>query len=268
MLESEVKTLVHKHLIQKTDFVKKKDKMTEDQLRAFVDKAIIDMAEEAQLEIPTEIRISLIRELVGAVVSLGPLRPLMEDKYITEVMVNGPFAIYVQKHGRIELTDIKFDSSQQLSHLIQRLLASSGTNRRVDESCPYVDFSLPDGSRVNVIIPPCSLVGPIITIRKFSTFINTVDDLLELKMIEKKMAVLLIAAMKAKLNVVFCGATGTGKTTTLNVLSRHIPEEERVITIEDTPELRLMQKHVVSLQTKPANIEVKGEISMRDLFVK
>lgn len=267
MVESELKSLVHQYLIHKTDFGKKKDKMTEEQLRVFIDNAISDLCEKEEIVIPPDVRGQLIRDLVSAVVSLGPLRPFMEDTHVTEIMVNGPNAIYIQKNGKLEPTNVKFDSSQHLSHTVQKLLVASGSSRRVDESSPYVDFSLPDGSRVNVILPPCSLVGPVITIRKFSTFINTVDDLLELQMLDKKMAALLVVAMKAKLNIVFCGATGTGKTTTLNVFSRHIPEDERVITIEDTPELRLMQKHVVSLQTKTANIEGRGEITLRDLFV-
>ena len=137
----------------------------------------------------------------------------------------------------------------------------------MDESSPYVDFSLRDGSRVNVLLPPCSLIGPVVTIRKFSSDIATMEDLLKLKMLNEKMAAFLIAAIKAKINIVFCGATGTGKTTILNVLSRYIPKNERIITIEDTGELRLLQEHVVSLQSKPANIEGKGAISIRELFV-
>ncbi len=262
----DLKQIVHQYLIKKTEFLKVKDNMNDDQLRVFVDKALTNLCVDERIDIPTSTRIMLIRELVSAVVSLGPLRPLIEDKTITEIMINGPSSIYVQRDGKITLTDVKFGSNEQLVHTIQKILAGSGSNRRVDESSPYVDFSLPDGSRVNVLLPPCSLVGPVVTIRKFAD-INTLDSLLARGMMSKKMAVFLIAAMKAKLNIVFCGATGTGKTTTLNVLSRHLPDHERIITIEDTPELRLMQKHVVSLQSKPANIEGKGAISIRDLFV-
>ncbi|MCC6758338.1 MAG: CpaF family protein [Candidatus Omnitrophica bacterium] len=262
----DLKQIVHQYLIKKTEFLKVKDNMNDDQLRVFVDKALTNLCVDERIDIPTSTRIMLIRELVSAVVSLGPLRPLIEDKTITEIMINGPSAIYVQRDGKITLTDVKFGSNEQLVHTIQKILAGSGSNRRVDESSPYVDFSLPDGSRVNVLLPPCSLVGPVVTIRKFAD-INTLDSLLARGMMSKKMAVFLIAAMKAKLNIVFCGATGTGKTTTLNVLSRHLPDHERIITIEDTPELRLLQKHVVSLQSKPANIEGKGAITIRDLFV-
>ncbi|MCA9406644.1 MAG: CpaF family protein, partial [Candidatus Omnitrophica bacterium] len=199
--------------------------------------------------------------------SLGPLRPLMEDKTITEIMINGADKIYVQRHGKIVLSDVTFESNKELLHTIQKILSASGSNHRVDESSPYVDFSLPDGSRVNVIIPPCSVSGPVMTIRKFKDDIGTVDDLLTLNMLDKNIATLLIAAMKAKFNVIFCGSTGAGKTTMLNVFSRHIPEHERIITIEDTPELNLLQDHVVSLSSKPPNIEGKGAISMAELFV-
>jgi pilus assembly protein CpaF len=267
MMNDEVKNKLNRYLINQTDFLKAKDKMTEDQLRIFVDKAISDMCHEHNIEIMAEDRMSFIRELVSAVISMGPLRPLMEDRSVTEIMVNGARQIYIQRRGKITLTDIKFDDNRHLFHTIQKILAGAGTNKRVDESSPYVDFSLSDGSRVNVILPPCSLIGPVMTIRKFKEDIATVDDLINLGTLDKKIATLLTIGMRAKLNVVFCGSTGAGKTTTLNVLSRHLPEDERIITIEDTPELRLLQKHVVTLATKPVNIEGRGEITMRDLFV-
>lgn len=265
-MDSDIKMKIHQHLIRKTDFLKVKDKLTEDELRRFVDKAITDMCNEDGTELNFEVRAAIIRELASAVVSLGPLRPLVEDKGITEIMINGPDHIYIQREGKIMLSDIRFDHSQHLLHTIQKMLAASGTNRRVDESSPYVDFPLGDGSRVNVLLPPCSLIGPVMTIRKFAD-IQTVDDFIGLEMLDRRMSDLLIAAMKGKLNIIFCGATGTGKTTTLNIFSQHIPSHERIITIEDTPELRLKQAHVVTLQSKPANIEGRGEITIRDLFV-
>lgn len=266
-MQEEIKTKIHRYLINETDFIKVKDKLSEDQLRQFVDDAILALCRQQNIEITIEQRLSTIREVVSAVVSLGPLRPLMEDKAITEIMINGANKVYVQKHGRIFKVDIKFDENRHLLHTVQKILAGSGSNKRVDESSPYVDFSMPDGSRVNVIIAPCSLMGPVVTIRKFKEDITTVEDLVNLGMFDKNIATLLTLAMEAKLNVVFCGSTGAGKTTALNVFSRHIPEEERIITIEDTAELRLRQEHVVSLVTKPANIEGKGEITIRDLFV-
>lgn len=267
MLVNELREKVNRYLIKETDFLKVKDTMREDQLKMFVDNAILNMCKEQNIEIEMEHRAVIIRDLVSAVISMGPLRPLMEDKTITEIMVNGPNGIYIQRGGRITRSDIKFENSGQLAHTIQKIIAASGSNKRVDESSPYVDFTLKDGSRVNVILPPCSLIGPVMTIRKFTDDIATVDDLLHLKMLDKNIVTLLIAAMKAKFNVMFCGSTGAGKTTLLNVFSRYIPEHERIITIEDTPELRFLQEHVVSLVSKSANIEGKGEITMRDLFV-
>lgn len=267
MKNEEIREKVHRHLIKDTDFLKVKDTMNEDQLRKFVDEAISDLTRDQQIDIPVDQRLVLIRELVSAVVSLGPIRPLMEDKEISEIMINGAHQIYIQKHGKMALTDIKFNDNRHLLHTVQKILAGSGSNKRVDESSPYVDFILNDGSRVNIILPPCSLVGPVMTIRKFNDAIASVDDLINLQMLDKRIATLLIASMKAKLNIVFCGSTGAGKTTALNVFSRHIPEEERIITIEDTAELRLLQQHVVSLISKPANIEGRGEITMRELFI-
>ncbi|MBF0331081.1 MAG: CpaF family protein [Candidatus Omnitrophica bacterium] len=263
----DLKGQLHRFIISKTDFLKLKDAMNEDQLRMFVDKAIADLCRENELVVTFEDRVRLIRELTAAAVSLGPLRSLMEDKDITEIMINGPKHIYIQKQGKITRTDIKFDDNAHLMHTLQKILTASGTPRRIDESSPYVDFSMPDGSRVNVIIPPCTLNGAIMTIRKFSRDIGTMENLIELKTVNKQMVDFLVAAIKAKLNIVFCGATGSGKTTILNVLSAHINEEERIITIEDTSELRLLQEHVVNLQSKAANVEGKGAVTIRDLFV-
>ena len=258
---------VSDYLIHKTDFVKVKDQMSEDQLRLYVDRAITNLCYDEQIEVSTEARLSLVRSFVESTMSLGPLRALMEDKDVTEIMVNGPEKVYIQRDGKIKLTDVRFSSEQQLHHTVQKLLAVSGSNARIDESSPYADFSLADGSRINAVVQPCAVRGSVVTVRKFNDAISTVDDLLNLKMLDKNIAVFLIAAMKAKLNVIFSGATGTGKTTALNVFSRHIPDDERIITIEDTPELRLKQDHVVTLQTKPANIEGKGEITIRHLFI-
>jgi len=265
--QSEVKALIHHYLISKTNFIQVKDTMQEDGLRAFVDNAITSLCKEKQLVVTMEERLAIIRELVSGIVSLGPLRPLVEDTAITEIMVNGHKAVYIQKNGKIEKTAVTFADNPALMHTIQKILAASSSSRRVDESSPYVDFSMTDGSRVNVILPPCSMQGPVMTIRKFSRDLTTIDDMIERRTLNKQMAVFLGAAIKAKLNIVFCGSTGSGKTTLLNVLSRHIPEHERIITIEDTAELRLMQEHVVALQAKAPNIEGKGAVSIRDLFV-
>ncbi|MBI3617302.1 MAG: CpaF family protein, partial [Candidatus Omnitrophica bacterium] len=198
MGNNDLRDVVNHYLIKETDFLKVKDSLTEDQLRKFVDDAIVRMCQEQNVVIEKDVRAAVIRDLVSALVSMGPLRPLMEDKTISEIMVNGPKQTYLQRNGRISLSDIKFDNNAQLVHTIQKILAASGSNKRVDESSPYVDFMLKDGSRVNVILPPCSLIGPVMTVRKFNDAIGTVDDLLNLKMIDKNIATLLIAAMKAK----------------------------------------------------------------------
>jgi len=263
----EIKARIHHYLISKTNFLQVKDKMSEDQLRSFVDTTITSLCQESKLTIQMDERLAIIRELVSAIVALGPIRPLVEDPTISEVMINGHKSIYIQRNGKIEKSTVQFIDASALLHTVQKILASSGSSRRVDESSPYVDFSMPDGSRVNVILPPLSMIGPVMTIRKFSRELNTIDDLIEKRSLNKQMAAFLIAAIKAKLNIVFCGSTGSGKTTLLNVLSRHIPDHERIITIEDTGELRLMQDHVVSLQAKGPNIEGKGEVTIRDLFV-
>jgi len=264
---NEIKARIHHYLVTKTNFLQVKDTMQEDQLRSFVDNAINKLCEETKLTVTIEERQSILRELIASVVSLGPLRPFIEDPTVNEIMVNGAKSVYIQRAGKIEKTNVKFPDNANLVHTIQKILAASATSRRVDESSPYVDFSMVDGSRVNVILPPCSLVGPVLTIRKFSRELATIDDLVEKETLNKQMAMFLIAAIKAKLNIVFCGSTGSGKTTLLNVLSSHIPEYERIITIEDTSELRLMQQHVVSLQAKAANMEGKGEVTIRDLFI-
>ncbi len=263
----DIKARLHRYLISKTDFIKVKDTLNDDQMRMYVDRVITALSTESDIPIKFDDRAKLIREIASSVMSLGPIRPLLEDKDVTEIMINGYRQVYAQKSGKMFLTGIKFDDNAHLMHTVQKLMAASGTSRRVDESSPYVDFSLTDGSRVNVLLPPCSMVGPVMTIRKFSRDISTIENLVELGTLNRAMAMFLIAAVKAKLNIVFCGATGSGKTTVLNVLSRHIPDDERIITIEDTSELRLLQEHVVGLQSKTANVEGKGSVSIRDLFV-
>jgi pilus assembly protein CpaF len=264
---NEIKARIHHYLISKTNFLEVKDSMQEEQLRAFVDTAINRLCQETKITITLEERLTILRELATTIASLGPLRPFMEDPTVSEVMINGCKSVYIQRAGQIIKTNVSFPSNENLMHSIQKILAASSSSRRVDESSPYVDFSMADGSRVNVILPPCSLGGPVMTIRKFSRDLTTLDDLIERRTLNKQMAAFLVSCIKAKLNIVFCGSTGSGKTTLLNVLSSHIPEHERIITIEDTSELRLMQEHVVSLQAKAPNIEGKGEVTIRDLFV-
>ena len=206
----------------------------------------------------------LIVELVGDIGGLGPLEPLLADPTITEIMVNGPSQIYIERHGKIERVRRAFLNDEHVLRIIDRIVTPIG--RRIDQSSPRVDARLPDGSRVNAIIPPLSLVGPVITIRKFSATPFTVDDLIRFGTASAEMFDFLKACIEAKLNVFVSGGTGSGKTTTLNVLSQFIPEDERIVTIEDAAELQLRQQHVVTLESRPPNLEGHGEITIRDLL--
>ncbi len=232
----------------------------ENSVRQILDK----LAMNEHLNITEMERKKLINELIDEFIGLGPLENILRDPSITEIMINGPKVIYVERAGKTELINTTFDNEQQLMYVINKIL--SPTRRHVDETTPYTDVSLEDGSRVNIIIPPLALDGPTITIRKFLKEIKSVDDLVNLGTLDKRMADFLVACVKAKMNIIFAGATGSGKTTTVNVLSSYIPSEERIITIEDTAELHLSQAHVVRLETKQPNIEGKGEITIRDLF--
>lgn len=206
----------------------------------------------------------IIHEIVDELTGLGPLESLLKDPLVTEIMINGPRKVFVERSGNMELTNITFDDDTQIMYIVNKMLAP--TRRHVDESSPFTEISLLDGSRVNIIIPPLALGGPTVTIRKFLKNINNVDDLIKLGTMDRRMADLLVACIRAKINIIFAGATGAGKTTTLNVLSSYISPKERVVTIEDTAELHLTQDHVVRLETRQASIEGKGEITIRDLF--
>lgn len=207
----------------------------------------------------------IVQEIINDITGYGPINPLLQDPEITEVMVNGPDMVYVEKEGKLQYTDIKFRDDAQVMQVIEKIVSPLG--RRIDESSPMVDARLPDGSRVNAIIPPLSLNGPVITIRKFSKDPYTVEDLINFGTLSREMAVFLNACVKAKINIFICGGTSSGKTTTLNVLSSFIPNNERIITIEDAAELQLSQEHVISLESRPANIEGKGEVNIRDLVI-
>lgn len=207
----------------------------------------------------------LFEAIAAEILGLGPIEPLLNDDSVTEVMVNGPRAVWVEQHGRLFKTDIRFRDDDHVMRVIDRIISPLG--RRCDEASPYVDARLPDGSRVNAIIPPLSLVGPVITIRKFARQKLTPEDLVRFGTITPEMIEFLRACVQVRLNVVVSGGTGSGKTTLLNVLSGFIPGDERIVTIEDAAELQLRQEHVISLESRPANIEGKGRISIRELVV-
>ena len=213
--------------------------------------------------IPRGEKARLIADIRDEMLGLGPIEPLLQDDSITEIMVNGPKKVFVERLGKLELTDVQFHDNAHVMNIAERILTPLG--RRIDESSPLVDARLEDGSRVNIIIPPLSLTGPTITIRKFSKKPLTVNNLIAFGTIDEKMAEFLRACVKARINILVSGGTGSGKTTTLNVISSFIPERERIVTIEDAAELRLQQENVVTLESRPANIEGEGQITIRDL---
>ena len=226
-------------------------------------KELIEQAIENENTVSRSEKAKIVRELCADVMGLGPLEPLLSDSTITEIMVNGPSQVYIERKGKIELTEVHFKNDEHVLNIIDRIVSTIG--RHVDEASPMVDARLADGSRVNAVIPPLSLKGPVITIRKFSKIPLTVQDIISSGSISPKMASFLEASVKGKANVIVSGGTGSGKTTLLNILSSYIPETERIVTIEDAAELQLRQQHVITLESRPSNAEGRGQISIRDL---
>lgn len=208
-------------------------------------------------------RQKMLESILDEILGFGPIEPLLKDDTITEVMVNGPFRCYVERKGKLQLSDVTFQSDEHVMRIVERIIAPIG--RRVDESKPYEDARLPDGSRVNIIIPPLALNGPVVTIRKFPKYRITVEDYIKFGTATAEMMEFMRACVEARLNMFVSGGTGSGKTTLLNIMSGFIPEDERIITIEDAAELRLVQDHVVRLESRAANIEGKGQVSIMDL---
>jgi pilus assembly protein CpaF len=237
--------------------------LSEQQLRTLVLGELDEVVEEEKVPLSTEERARLTAELADDVLGFGPLQRLLDDDAVSEIMVNGPENIYVERSGRLERTSARFTSEEHVRRVIDRIVSRVG--RRIDESSPLVDARLADGSRVNAIIPPLAFSGSTLTIRKFSKDPFGVDDLIGFGTLSPEMAELLEACVAARLNVIVSGGTGTGKTTLLNVLSSFIPDGERIVTIEDAVELQLQQEHVVRLESRPPNIEGKGAITIRDL---
>jgi pilus assembly protein CpaF len=237
--------------------------LSESQLHALVRSDLNQVVEEERVPLTSEQRNRLIREVEDDVLGHGPLQRLLDDPRVTEIMVNGPDMIYVEQDGKLVRSSARFASEGHLRRMIERIVSRVG--RRIDESSPLVDARLADGSRVNAIIPPLAFNGSSLTIRKFAQDPYKVDDLINFGTLTAEMAELLRACVEARLNIIISGGTGTGKTTMLNVLSSFIPAGERIVTIEDAVELQLQQDHVVRLESRPANIEGKGEIGIRDL---
>ena len=213
--------------------------------------------------VPRFERTRIISEIIDEVLGLGPIEPLLKDDTVTEVMVNRYNQVYVERNGLLVLTEVHFRDDIHVMHIIEKIVSPLG--RRIDESSPMVDARLPDGSRVNAIIPPLALTGPALTIRKFSRDPFKINDLVDMDTLTQEMADLLKACVEGKLNIVISGGTGSGKTTTLNVLSSFIPADERIVTIEDAAELQLRQEHIVTIEARPANIEGRGAVTIRDL---
>jgi len=260
----EFKAKLHQDVITQVDvaLLAKFDSTT---ARREVSKLVRELVEVNDFPLNANEKTQIIEEVVDETFGLGPLEPLLQDRTIDDIMVNNYNTVYIERHGKLAKTNVSFKDNAHLRHVINRIVARIG--RRIDESSPMVDARLPDGSRVNAIIPPLALKGPSLCIRRFKETPLTVNDLVDLGTISKEMLFLLKIAVKAKMNMLISGGTGSGKTTLLNVLSSFIPDGDRIVTIEDAAELQLQQPHVVSLETRPANMEGRGLVTQRDLVI-
>src|SRR4029077_2973515 len=257
----DVKFRIQSRVIQDLD--PKLDLSNQVEVRRQIEEIFGKVIDEEGLALTRAERVRMLEQITDEIIGLGPLEPLLRDESITEVMVNGPRQVYIERSGKLELTNVVFQNDDHVMRIIDRIIAPIG--RRVYEASPLVDARLTDGSRVNAIIPPLSLVGPVITIRKFSASPFTVEDLIRFGTATADMFDFLRACVEARLNVFVSGGTGSGKTTTLNVLSSFIPNDERIVSLEGAAELQLRQEHVVPLESRPPNIEGKGAIPIREL---
>ena len=260
----ELKTTLHRELLGKID-LEKLTSLEDVRARAQVQQVIQDLIVELETPLSTSERDRLSREVLHEVFGLGPLEPLLQDVTINDILVNTYRKVYVERAGRLEKTNVVFKDDAHLSHIIDKIVSQVG--RRVDESSPMCDARLPDGSRVNVIIPPLAVDGPILSIRRFGKIPIGAEQILANRTVTAPIFEALKAAVRAKLNIVVSGGTGAGKTTLLNVLSGYISESERIVTIEDSAELQLQQEHVVRLECRPPNVEGKGAVRQRELVI-
>jgi pilus assembly protein CpaF len=258
----ELKRIIHGKLVDKLDLSRVSD-LAGDTLRREIRLVVERLCDTENPLLNRMERERLIDEVLDETFGFGPLEVLLKDPTISDILVNGPSKVYVERRGKLEKTDVKFRDNDHLLQIIDRIVSKVG--RRVDETSPMVDARLPDGSRVNAIIPPLALDGPSMSIRRFGANPLRLEDLLNYKAFTPEMAMLMEACIKARLNLVISGGTGCGKTTLLNTLSAFIPHDERIVTIEDAAELQLQQDHIVRLETRPANIEGKGAVMTRDL---
>ena len=259
----EIKGRVQNRLIAELD--PKMDISQTEEVRTTIEELFDAILSEENIILGRAERQRLFEQIVAEILGYGPLQPLLADPTITEIMVNGADQIFIERAGKLEKTNLTFESDEHVMRIMDRIVAPLG--RRIDESSPYVDARLPDGSRVNAVIPPIALNGPTLTIRIFSKTPLTVDNMIEFGTLTPEAIEFCRACVVAQLNVVVSGGTGSGKTTLLNVLSGFIPDDERIVTVENAAELQLRQEHVVTLESRPPNIEGKGEISIRDLVV-
>jgi pilus assembly protein CpaF len=260
--EKECKELVYQRLLKVMDLSlisSLPEREARSQIRAICERLLIE--EQAPLALSS--RQTVVKRIEDEVLGLGPLEPLLSDKTVSDILVNGPSQVYVERRGKLELTDVRFNNDAHLLNIIDRIVSAVG--RRIDESSPMVDARLKDGSRVNAVIPPLALDGPSLSIRRFAVELLSMDDLTRLGTLTADLAKVLNAIVQGRLNVLISGGTGAGKTTLLNLLSSFIPETERIVTIEDSAELQLQQPHVVRLETRPPNIEGRGAVTQRDL---
>ncbi len=258
----ELKSTIHRRLIDRLDLSTVAD-LTPEQLSGIIKTVVENMIAQEGIPLSRPERDRLVVEIQNETMGLGPLEPLLSDTGISDIMVNGPHGVFVERHGKIEKTDVSFKDNEHLMSIIERIVSKVG--RRVDEASPMVDARLADGSRVNVIIPPLAIDGPALSIRRFGVTPLKMENLLANGSLTEEMAAAFEAMVKARMNILVSGGTGAGKTTFLNVLSSSIPNDERIITVEDAAELILQQEHTVRLETRPPNIEGKGAVTQRDL---
>lgn len=258
----ELKSRIHQKLLERVD-LSVMESMPPDRLREEIKAMVERLLSEETLAINDTERRSLVQDIQHEVLGLGPIETLLADPTVSDILANTHSQVYVERAGKLELTDVRFEDDAHLMKIIDRIV--SGIGRRVDESSPMVDARLPDGSRVNAIIPPLAIDGPILSIRRFSVTPLAMEDIVRGKSLTPEMGEIIAGLVKAKVNLLISGGTGTGKTTLLNIMSGFIPRSERIITIEDAAELQLQQPHVVRLETRPPNIEGKGEVTQRAL---
>jgi pilus assembly protein CpaF len=257
-----LKATIHRQMLERLN-LSNIDAVDPEKLRGQIRAIITALVAEEQIPLTDSERQRLEQQILNETFGLGPIEPLLHDPDVSDILVNTHRQVYVERFGQLELTDVRFDDDAHLMKIIDRIVSRVG--RRIDESSPMVDARLPDGSRVNAIVPPLALDGPVLSIRRFGVRTLNLQDLLEIGSMSPGMAELLIGTIRARLNTIIVGGTGSGKTTLLNALSAYIPASERIVTIEDAAELQLLQPHVVRLETRPPNIEGRGHVTQREL---